>query len=647
MSQSTMSSPVMPAQLRALKVLPKSSPPSPRIAALPWLLAAATAGLLGLSYFPVSCGMLAWVALVPLLCLVRMQRRWTYLSAYACGVLFFGASLQWMRVADPRMYATWIALTFYIAVYFPLGIYFLRVLDQLTPLPLTLTLPVVWTALEWFRSTFITGFGWYMLAHSQHDYLPLIQISDITGAYGVTFIVAAVNGLFFESLWRHPSFRRALRGHLQPSRDGRVSFLIQAAGVAALLAATLGYGWYRLGQDHFAAGPRVALLQGNIDQRLRNEAMVAPGASIKVRDHYVYLTDAARELHPHLIVWPETALPYDWQESKPGEPGPSSQHMADDMAQRWQVPILLGTTSEVYRGTERPRRYNSAVLVGPAVRPTTARKIWSLAAQAALQQPLAAGPAPYLLGIAAATSPLHLDGRLLGRYDKSHLVVFGEYVPLRDWLPFMNKLAPYDFDYSVTPGESFTRFALPHRGRELLFGVVICFEDTDPDLSQPYAGSDRQPAVDFLLNISNDGWFDGTSEHDEHLAICRFRAVECRRAVGRSVNMGISAIIDGNGRVLAPEALPVPSYTLPTETHLWKAEAVPGAPGLPLRQWADYKKVHGVLLAVVPLDERYSFYAQWGNWLPWSCMAVLVIVLGCRFAQWRGERTVSQAGSGK
>ena len=82
------------------------------------------------------------------------------------------------------------------------------------------------------------------------------------------------------------------------------------------------------------------------------------------------------------------------------------------------------------------------------------------------------------------------------------------------------------------------------------FGVAICYEDTDPDRTRPYGGGDGGPPADFLLNISNDGWFDGTSEHDEHLAICRFRAVECRRSVGRAVNMGISAVIDGNGRVL-------------------------------------------------------------------------------------------------
>jgi apolipoprotein N-acyltransferase len=154
----------------------------------------------------------------------------------------------------------------------------------------------------------------------------------------------------------------------------------------------------------------------------------------------------------------------------------------------------------------------------------------------------------------------------------------------------MNRFAPYDFEYSIRPGEDFTRFPLTTDEGTCTFGVIICFEDTDPDLARQYVGAGGQP-VDFLLNLSNDGWFKGTSEHEEHLAICRFRAVECRRAVARAVNMGISAVIDGNGRVTA---LPGPT-------------------------WAESKKVPAVLSAVLQIDRRTSLYARAGDWLPWCC----------------------------
>src|SRR6202008_3920606 len=104
------------------------------------------------------------------------------------------------------------------------------------------------------------------------------------------------------------------------------------------------------------------------------------------------------------------------------------------------------------------------------------------------------------------------NGRKLLRYDKIPRFPSGEYVPFRDWLPFMNTFAPYDNDYSIRAGEKKNRFRLG----KYHFGALICFEDTDPFLARPYGrNTDDGPPADFLVNISNDGWFDGSSEHDE------------------------------------------------------------------------------------------------------------------------------------
>jgi apolipoprotein N-acyltransferase len=553
----------------------------------PWLPALLTGGLLWLCYFPVAIGWLAWVALVPLLCLVRLpRRRFRYLAAYVGGLVFYAPATQWMRVADPRMYATWLGLTIYCALYFPLAIFLLRLIDRHTRLPMTFAVPVVWTALELLRTNFGGGFGWYLLGHTQHDILYVIQVADLAGAYGVTFLVAAVNGLVFELLGAWGPFRRWVAG---PATQAASAWwlLPQVLAVAALLGGALGYGTWRLGQDQFADGPLVALIQGNLDQRIRNEAAVDASTASGVMDHYVFLTDLLlRTRRPDLVVWPETACPFFWTESSAGRPDPATQNLGRLLATRWKMPVLVGLNAEV-GGAEkdRPRRYNSTVLVGT-------------------------------------------DGKAHGRYDKVHRVPFGEYVPFRDWLPVMDRLAPYDFDYGVEPGESFTRFRVDAKEgrRGSTFGVLICYEDTDPGVSRSYGGGGGEPPAGFVLNVSNDGWFDGTSEHDEHLAICRFRAVENRRAVCRSVNMGISAVIDPNGRVLAPRPLPLPEGTrAPEGTRLWFAEARPGSPGLPARQWGEYKKVPGVVLAVVPLDDRTSLYARWGDWLPWLCWAVVAV----------------------
>jgi apolipoprotein N-acyltransferase len=529
-------------------------------------LAAATAVLLWSCYYPLNCGWLAWVALVPLLVLVRTPApaRWIYLAAWACGLLCYVPLLQWLPVADWRMNFTWAGLALYCSLFMPASVYLLRRLDQRTRLPLVLTFPVIWTALEYFRAHFGTGFPWYLLAHTQHDFLAVIQIADLGGAYAVTFFVAAVNALLFEYLcatrWFRAFFLLRQPGYLVR----KPSLASQSVAVLLLLSAALGYGFWRLGQAVFANGPRVALIQGNLPQRIRNEAYTEPEATAvhEVRQHYRDLCNAAsnQQPRPDLIVWPETSFADPWADVASELPSNripvlwsqeslSCRQLARVLVEHWKTNLLLGVNRAFLAADGIPRSYNSAILI-------------------------------------------ERTGRESGHYDKIHRVPFGEYVPLRDWLPWMNAFAPYDFDYSISPGESLIRFCL----NGYRFGVVICYEDTDPYLARQYmrpVGS--EPMVDFIVNISNDGWFDGSSEHEQHLAICRFRAVECRRAVARAVNMGISAVIDSNGRVIA----------------------------LPASSWSKSKKVTAVVTASIPIDQRMSLYARWGDWLPRMCWLIL------------------------
>jgi apolipoprotein N-acyltransferase len=582
------------------------------------LAALTTGGLLWLCYFPVDCGWIAWFALVPFLVLVRStaRPRWVYLCAWVAGLAFYFPALQWMRVADPRMYLTWLFVAVTCSLYFPIALRIIRLFDRRTGLPLVLTLPVVWTALEYFRGWFLTGFSWYLLGHTQHDTLPIIQFADLTGAYGVTFLVAAVNAVLFEALYRWEWFRVRFAGIDSPSPRPLKPMLIQAAVVAATLIAAIGYGEWRLSQDDFPIGPRIALVQGSVPQQIRNDLNM----SDMMARHFVVLSDLAAKQKPSLIVWPETSNPDSWCETLPSAPATvppgwddrikASRAEMREAAGLWKTNILFGLNASVFEADGHVHEYNSALLVGR-------------------------------------------DGNAKGRYDKIHCIPFGEYVPLRDEFPWMQKFAPYDdLDYSVSAGRAETRFTLDQgTDRPYTFGVVICYEDTDAVRALPYVGGDGGPPVDFLLNISNDGWFDGTSEHDEHLAICRFRAIECRRSIARAVNMGISALIDGNGRVVAPRpvagtewnddkvrkllqsrfgamseeerALAVSLFPDDGKAAVWLASPSRGAASLPTAQWADYKKVPGILLADVPIDHRFSLYALWGDWLPWSCWAIL------------------------
>jgi apolipoprotein N-acyltransferase len=572
------------------------------------LLSLATGGALWLCFFPVNAGWLAWVALVPLLVLVRSRSRpWVvYLSAWVGGLAFFCPALQWMRVADPRMYVAWYVLATYCALYFPLTLGIVRFLERRTRLPLLIGLPVAWTATEYFRAYFGndffgSGFPWYQLGHTQHDFLPLIQVADVAGAYAVSFLVALVNALVFETLDGRPWFRRLYGGADIPARWGRTSVLLQGVAALTLLLGVVGYGVWRMGQAAFTPGPRVALLQGNLGQQIRND----PDAGEYFEDHFVSLCDLAahfrQDFRPDLIVWPETSYPYEWKEvAADVEPGDvpqawsrkdaTSREFAKTVAERWKTSVLMGLNAQVFERDGKARRYNSALLVEP-------------------------------------------PGKASARYDKIHCVPFGEYVPFKDSLPFLARLAPYDYEYSVSQGREYTRFPLAAQdgARSYRFGVVICYEDTDPVVSRPYGGGDGRPAADFVFNISNDGWFDGTNEHDQHLAICRFRAVECRRTVARAVNMGISAVIDGNGRVLQPEPCPLPPSVADALRKVGHRDPLPrvwevpaeGAGQLPPSRWGEFKKVPGVLLAYIPIDDRTSLYSSWGDWLPGGCWLAL------------------------
>lgn len=522
------------------------------------LLALLTSLLLWLAYFPANLGFFGWFAMVPFLLLSRLVLTHTcrYLAAWFCGLTFFVAATAWMRVGDPMMYYAWWALTAYLSLYFPIALFLIRRLDRTPYLPLCVSVPVVWTALEWARAYLLGGFAWYYLGQTQHDVSMLIQPADLAGEYAVSFVVAAVNGLLAD----------ILTAGFRPVRYWSVV-------VAALLVASCSYGAWRIAKAEYADGPTVALLQGNIPQGVKNEASAADGekASNRILREHSELMDQAIRGRPDLAIWPETTYPGVHVFAAADAPAtallPWWKHIEASKASlqqagtHWQTPLLLGVIT-VDVGAGEQRQFNSAVMVSSG-------------------------------------------GEVIGRYNKIHRVPFGEYVPLVETFPWLRHFTPYDgLEYTVAAGAKWTRFPLDTSTRTYRFGVLICYEDSDSALARQYVATDP---VDFLVNISNDGWFKGTQEHEQHLAISRFRAVECRRSLVRAVNMGVSAVIDPIGQV----------------TH------IPGP------TWSASKAITGVITAKVPIDTRVSFYAYAGDWLPLGCTALILAVL---LNQWLTRR---------
>jgi len=542
-------------------------------------------GLLGallmyLCWYPFDQGYLAWVALVPLFLLVRIDR-WRkrfYVAMFASAVAYYLPTLSWIRVAHPMMYLSWIGLTLYCASWQVCTIALIRQLLA-RRVPLTLAAPLVWTFTDYLRAHFptgfswleplglrhLTGFGWYFPGYSQHGSTLLMQCADIAGVYGLTFLVVLVNatltdavrfGLHAMQKDDSPTPAEPLAELVAP-RPPRLPVRAIATALS-LLALAMAYGYYRLGQTTTTPGPTVALIQTNLEQEVKmdkGEDTLASGK--RLCDEACFPTD--RSPRPDLVVWPETTFPIDWVEITGPYVAPNAVAGAkkyrekefDPLAIRWKTDVLLGLNSLDRESDARTWLYNSALLL---------RK--------------------------GGGKPL--------RYDKMHLVPFGEYVPMGETLPFLQFLTPYRHDYSCKPGERRTRFPLEGAFGKTSFGVLICYEDSDPSLARRYLDGDP---VGFLVNISNDGWFRGSAEHEEHLAICRFRAVECRRSVVRAVNMGVSAVIDSNGRILA---LPVPDVSAS-------------------------KSIEAIVRGTVPIDDRKTLYCLLGDWLPMACgVAVLV-----------------------
>lgn len=449
-----------------------------------WALLSGAA--LSLSFPQADLASAAWIALVPLF--LVMERR-PFRSGFVAGVGFFAPVLYWLNIVMTtygRMHpafslVAYLLLVGYLALFFATVTWAACRLREKRGLSHLLTVPVLWVALEFLRSFLLSGFPWATLGYSQQSRLLLIQSADLFGVYGLSFLLALSNIVLarsFQALWR---------------RDFSGLPWAAIAAAAILCGANLGYGYLRLGAkpDVREQSLEVALAQGNIEQSVKWD----PAYQASTVDIYRDLSEAASRQGPvDLVVWPESATPFYFQED-----GPLAREV-EGVARASGAYLLFG--SPAYEVSNRRYRYlNSAFL-------------------------------------------LSAEGQTLGRSDKIHLVPFGEYVPLAPFLPFIDKLVAGIGDFS--PGEV---SPLPMNGSSI--GVLVCYEAIFPELAREWV----RRGSDLLVNITNDAWFGRSSAPYQHLAMTRFRAVENRIWVARAANTGISAFVAPSGRIVAQTPL--------------------------------------------------------------------------------------------
>jgi apolipoprotein N-acyltransferase len=509
---------------------------------------------------PLAWSPLAWVAPIPWLLLIRdAQRpgRGGYCWIWVGGCLHWLALLQGIRLPYWALYFGWFALSLYLAVYVPLFIGLCRVAVHVYRWPLLLAAPVGWAAMELARAHVITGFAGAMLGHSQVSWTTLIQIADLGGAYAVGFLVmwVAVCALELFAAARRPR-----------------SLAAWSLLAAVPLASCLLYGAWRQ-QHRPAAQPaaaRVALLQGTYDTIFEFN----PRRNLDMFRQFLGLAQrAAEEVDAlDLIIWPESAFTENnphWVLAEPSSsdaPSPESREQAElrrRQTERYGAFLdKAATVAELVNGRDaggRPLR-NIQQIVGVEtvdVRTTPPRHF---------------------------NSALWLDaqGRIQGRYDKMHLVMFGEYVPFASRIPL---LARTPLGRGVTPGSAPTVFDVAG----VRYAPSICFESFVPHLirGQMVELRNQGRPADVLINVTHDGWFWGSSILDLHLHCSVFRAVENRTPLLMAANPGLTAWIDGDGRIRA--ALP--------------------------------RHREAYLVAEVVRDPRNSLYQWWGDLPAGLCLA--------------------------
>lgn len=436
---------------------------------------------------PLEMPGVAWFALVPLLLVVRgVGLRRSFMIGYVAGLAFWLPSIWWISYVTN---VGWLMLCAYCALYFAAFAWFVNLWLRKwggarwgTNLLLMIVATAAWVCMEYVRSVLFTGFPWNTLAVSQYEIATVRQLAEWGGVYAVSAVLVFFNLALITTIFRYRESKIRLGRNAHPELC--FGLLVMAMAVATGMRSVMS-------RDGVLTTPaHIGVVQTDIPQMDKWTADTIPLIYERLKSLTLELR---KQEHLDLIVWPETALPDEVLRSD------TSYAMVQELAVD-HVPILVGTMdSTVRESDERISYFNSSML-------------------------------------------FHSSGRITYRYNKQHLVMWGEYVPFEDELPFLWALTPNEA--SFTPGKKSVVFELAMPAIE--FSTLICFEDTLPYLSRRAVLEGAR----LLINQTNDAWFEHSSASRQHMAHCVFRCIENRVPAVRCANNGVSCFIDSKGNVL-------------------------------------------------------------------------------------------------
>jgi len=462
------------------------------------------ASLYTLASPPYEWASAAWVALTPFFLVLRDKTpKAGFVTGLLFGILFCSGIAHWVYIAIATYFPfrfpldllfTALSYGFFVGTYTGCAATLSCVLMRRgSPLLCRIGIPALWVLGEFARSTLFSGFSWELLGYTQYRYLTLIQIADITGVYGVSFLLALSSYVAAEVIrsFRKSQYSAASSQHKEAQRQALISGFVKlpwaALGTLAVgVVFTLSYGTLRLREAPTAPpqeGVQLALVQGQVPHAQRWQR------SYYARTLFHYATLTRRKLdgiQPDLIVWPEFALGFYLDHE------PALHAQLSQFTQQVNAAVLFGAP-RVEQSTTGERYYNSAYLLAPG-------------------------------------------GAVSDVYDKIRLLPFAEYSPFS--LP---ALVDHSLEHpsQFTAGTQSTVFALP-KGN---FGVLICYEATYPHLARQLV----QNGAQFLVNLSNDTWLAGEAAAAQHFSMVVFRAVETRRYLARVATAGITGFVDPHG----------------------------------------------------------------------------------------------------
>lgn len=494
--------------------------------------------VLSLAYPGINWGIAAWLALIPLMLTLwapsqKHRKRDGFLRGYLFGIGFFVLNLQWLSTVS---WLGVIVLAVYLALY-P-AIWSLCVVVWMNPWqrPYAASMWVnagrclgyasahasLWAGLECLRGWLLTGFSWNGLGVAMHDQSVMSQCADLFGVAGISWLMVFVQSVFLQVARR--MFHETKAGKKRAHPD---------FGIAALLVAfAFTYGVWRLASTAKVDSVplRVCLLQLNVPQEAARQLWTAEEIHAAYEEELEHAMEEVAERNQNAL-------------AKSAEAGTEADLFYPDWVVLPEVALngrLMSTAQgdfAMWRENEETlgafrKQGNFTILLGMAeLEGQLQGEMISMADDPDAWNSLALLP---------ADEPMQ-------RYQKKHLVMFGEYIPLVNSLPWLKSIyeqqAGASFDGAFTAGTSTEPMRTVVRGMPCSIIPSICFEDTVASETLSFV----RPESQVIVNVTNDGWFAQSSAAAQHFANAKFRSIELRRPMVRCANTGVSAVVGING----------------------------------------------------------------------------------------------------